>query len=62
VSLESVLNTTRRAPTSLESNNPHRIASYSIWLFEALKLKCRDFSMRIWLDPSNIISGLAPLG
>ena len=61
MSLKSVLHTRLRTPTSRANDNPARMASYSAWLLEVLKAKCKDFSMRIWLGPSRIISAPTPL-
>jgi len=62
VSLESILHTRLRTPTSRSNDNPVRMASYSAWLLEVLKAKCRDFSMRIWLGPFRTIPAPPPLG
>jgi len=62
VSLESVLHMRVRIPTLHASDNLARMASYSAWLLEVLEIKCRDFSMRIWLGTSRTIPAPAPLG
>ena len=61
MSFESVLHTRLRTPTSSANDNPARMASYSAWLLEVLKAKCRDFSMRIWLGPFRRIPAPTPL-
>jgi len=61
MSLVSILHTKERISTSRVSDNPTRMASYSAWLLEVLKAKCRDFSMRMWLGPSRTISIFTPL-
>ena len=62
MSLESFLHTSERTPTSRASDRPTRMASYSAWLLEVLKVKCMDFSMRMWLGPSRTIPALVPHG
>jgi len=61
VSLEFVLHTRLRTPTSCANDNPTRMTSYSAWLLEVLKAKWRDFSMRIWLGLSRTILAPTPL-
>jgi len=48
MSLESVLHMSLRTPTSRANDNPARMASYSAWLLEVLKAKCRDCSRVCW--------------
>jgi len=62
VSLESVLHIIVLTPTSRARERPTRMASYSAWLFDVLKAKWRDFSMRMSLGPSNMMPAPAPFG
>ena len=62
MSLESIIQITCRAPTSLSNISLARIASYSTWLFDVLNAKGRDFSSNIWLDPSRTMLAPAPFG
>jgi len=62
VSLTSVLHVSDLIPTSRARDRPARMASYSAWLLEFLKAKCRDFSMRMSLGPSSTMPAPTPFG
>jgi len=62
VSLESILHVSDFIPTSRARDKPARMASYSAWLLEVLKAKCRDFLMRMLLGPSSMMSAPVPFG
>jgi len=62
VSLESILHVSDLIPTSRARDKPARMASYSAWLLEVLKAKCRDFLMRILLGPSSMMPAPVPFG
>jgi len=60
VSLELVLHVSDLIPTSRARDKSVRMASYSTWLLEVLKAKCRDFLMRMSLGPSSMMPTPAP--
>ena len=62
VSLESVLHVSVLTPTSQARDRPARMASYSTWLLYVLKVKWRDFSMRMSVGPSKTLSAPASFG
>ena len=62
VSLESVLHVSNLIPTSRARDKSARMTSYSAWLLEVLKAKCKDFSMRMSLGPSSKMPAPAPFG
>ena len=62
VSLELLLHVSILTSTSQARDKPARMALYLAWLLDVLKVKWRDFSMRMSLGPSRTISTLAPFG
>jgi len=62
VSLESVLHVSDLIPTSRAKDKLARMASYSAWLLEVLKAKCRNFLMRMSLGPSSTMPAPVPFG
>ena len=62
MSLESVLHIRDLIPTLRARDRSARMASYSAWLLEVLKAKCRDYSMRMSLGPFSTMPAPAPFG
>jgi len=60
MSLEPVLHISVLTPTSCARDRPTRMALYSALLLEVLKVKWRDFSMRISLGPSRKMPAATP--
>ena len=60
MSRESVLQSSRLALMSCDRLRPTIIASNYAWLLDVLKLKRKDFSIRMPPGPSNITPAPAP--